>query len=184
MISIRKHIFETNSSSSDYYGDYDDDYDYPDSSHGTQIVDIHIKWKEFTSESRKEEFIDTLWDDNGISDELDNIISEYLTKADPELQDMYYDKDEDIIKAKYDITLSIDEWEPGEPSDRYYPGSNPTPYYDYSNMMDVKEFPEEKDLIEKMMIVFRSHGWTEIEAIKSIRGEDIDEGEFDDNLNW
>ena len=69
MIQIRYNIFETNSSSADYYNDGPDDSG-PDSTYAYQTIHIIFKFEDGISEERQSEIIDKIIDEISFNYEI------------------------------------------------------------------------------------------------------------------
>ena len=181
MFRIRHCIFETNSSSNDYYRDdrrsNDDLYDdLPKYSHGMQKVHIAIKFKDnMTEEDHKE--VESLL--NNFDDVIEPIVDSFLDiydRFDPE--DYYFDsltEDEIILKVDCEVGL------------HYFYDDYMEVEYDYLNGIPLKgeKFTDKPKYIQKLQDVFERVGLNNfIVEITDFYGEDPDYDEVYDNINW
>lgn len=175
MLKIRNKLFETNSSSSDRY----DDYDYgPSHSHARQHIHICLNWADDASDERVDEIIDNLYQ---IEEDIFDCLKDCMEDADD--FEVYYTSDRDI-EITADVTAKVIITDPGYEGDRYCPPEGPDFEFKYTGFPGKREVCPLRDKVkDDIMKLFAKQGWTEILGIDSLYGEDIDEGEFYDNLD-
>lgn len=179
MIKIRKGLFETNSSSTDVYSDDDR----PNHSYAMQKVNICYTWKENTTDERIDEICDAIY--NGtINDDLISIFSFYYDDDMDKFEIISVDSEGISFEAK--CTVEISWFGEYYPATRYEPADYPEPeIVDYDGVPTKdKEYPNMKSEIDSLMKVFKEKGWTEIESITHIYGDDLDESEVFDNISY
>ena len=177
MINIRKSLFETNSSSADSYSD-----DYPNHSYAMQKVHIGYTWKEDTTDERIDEICDAIYN-GAINDTLMSIFSFYYEDMD---KFEIISVDADGISFEAECTVEISWFGKYYPATRYEPADYPEPeIVDYDGVPTKdKEYPNMKSEINSLMKVFKENGWTEVESINYIYGDDLDESEVFDNISY
>lgn len=126
MLKIRKYIFETNSSSGDYYVDDGRDGDpLLSTTRSTANIKIALHWKDGVSEERKKEFFRLIDDDVSyeIAESLEN---EYNAFEELEISNFI---DNTTLVLNGTIFLACENWEPGYRGDRYSPPEGPSCEY-------------------------------------------------------
>lgn len=103
MIKIRPSIFETNSSSNDYYNDYDDYYENRTPSHATthQLLRVILDWDPSVTESRKDEIIRDMETSDILYD-----IGDLMTFYEDELEEDPI-VDDDTITFRFTVYMKV-----------------------------------------------------------------------------
>lgn len=185
MLQIRSRVFETNSSSSDYYrGDDRDEYDGPSYSWCRQKVHIKLRWKDDTSDEKLDEFVNAI-SDGDIDDDIYNILDGIFdTNAeDPEVDETDY---EDIVYT-YRVYVDIIGWYGGYEGDRYCPPEAAEPEFDNSiegAPGKNSELPNIKKVKDDLLKLFHEKGYTEIEEVTQVYGDELDLEELCNNISW
>lgn len=179
MFRIRSSIFETNSSSSDYYNDYDND-DYNHNSWAHQVVHIKLKWDEYVYDEKIDEICDKILND--INEDLLLIFADYSDEYD-DLEIL--DADFDEIRINLNCYVNISYSGSYYPATRYSPAEYPEPEVNnHDGIPSGKnaDWPAKKSIIKKIMDVFKKSNIKEIIGIETIYADDIDEEEAINNL--
>ena len=182
MLVIRPNIFETNSSSMDYYNDYDDGLEHD--SHAEQKIYIEFELEEGISDAETDNIINEMYekfDDEANIDIFDSVLSVC------ELEDDYaYDIEIDgnVIKIVADIKVYID-YEGGYPQTRYEPGEPAEPYVleQYGVPLKNEEFDKKKDIMLDLLKDFKDAG-IRVAKITNIYGTEVDENEAIENIKY
>ena len=120
MLSIRRGIFETNSSSNDRYDDFDD---YPESEVSTNITfTITLEFADFVTRERKETIRDLINDSSRFED------VDLFEDVDDDIEDMedglyaHLDDNENlVIEVTYSCIVHGSDWVDYYPATRYSP---------------------------------------------------------------
>ena len=170
MIKIRPNVFETNSSSSDYYRGCDD----PD------YFDIYGKY----GYTRHNAIIEVEWGTNG-NDTWDNMVENdnIFNDIDKLFADYYEDNcsysemQDNLILFEYSVIVEVEDWEGGW--DEPYPIFSETP----ENGIPLKneEFPEKNKLLDEINKVFAKYGYSDVKAI-NLYSDEYDEEYLRDNF--
>ena len=184
MIQIRYNIFETNSSSSDYYNDgpeYDDDT--PNSTYAYQTVHIKFKFEDGISEEQQSEIIKKLVDE--LDQSFDEILNPILSYFDDPNDINDYDGDNDQIYFEIAVHASFhfEGWY--YPATRYSPEEYPEPVLDDTTEelpgRDI-DFKGKTEIKEAILKILREKGYKEIIGIVDIYGDEVDEQDYYDNI--
>ena len=176
MIRIRQNIFETNSSSNDYYNDnWDDAYKHYTTAHQDVIIDL-----EFSDEATDDRIGFILNDIyNNCADDIDELFSDYYDDPCENI-----DINDDWVILTYEVTIPIG-WEAGYPATRYSPGEDPLPVWDDDDIGGVplknERFPEKEKIKQQLMEIFKKHGYNEIIGVENIYADYINEEEAIEN---
>ena len=189
MIQIRYNIFETNSSSSDYYNDGpdDDDLDYklPSSTHAYQTVHIIFKFEDGISEERQSEIIEKIVDE--LAESFDEILNPILLYFDDPNDINDYDGYDDEIYFEIRVNAGLHLEGKYYPETRYSPAEYPELILDDPNEelpgrdIDFKGKTETKEAILKIL---KEKGYKEIISIVDIYGDEVDEQDYYDNIKY
>ena len=173
MLKIRKNCFETNSSSMDRYNDYDG----PDHSYARQDIFIELIWAEDTSDSRIDEILENIDDD-----ELFDCLGTLMEDADDfEIEDF----DDGNIHVSAELKASAIVTYAGCPATRYEPAEDPEYEFEYTGFpLKNEECPARNKVKDDIMKLFAKNGYTEILGIENIYGTELDEDTLYDNLNY
>lgn len=176
MIKLRKSLFETNSSSGDRYDDYDDG---PTHTHARQTIRIILKWADNVSDDRMNEILDSL---DPIGEDIFDILSDLMEDTD----DFEIDNTDDgDINVTADVTAEINVISPGYAGDRYCPPEGPELEFDYTGFpFKNEDCPARNNTKNKLLKLFHEQGWKEIIGIEHVYGEEIDDDELYDNINY
>lgn len=183
MFKIRKSIFETNSSSSDYYSDGREIPDFPSHVCGRQTVYVSLDWDADVSDERmtkiQNEIEDTWYED------IINIIADCYSENDDADDGEFIEWDGTDMILSYEFTAYVTISGSYYPATRYEPAEYPDIEFDYDC---VPTRPTSEGYIvkvmERLMKFFKEKGYTEIERVMSITGSDIDESELSENLDY
>ena len=123
MLKIRKYIFETNSSSGDYYAEDRDCDPLPSETRSTADIQITLHWKDGVSEERKKEFFNLI-DDYDVGYKITEAIeNEYNAFEELEISNII---DNTTLVLHGTIFLACENWDPGYKGDRYCPPEGPS----------------------------------------------------------
>lgn len=179
MIKIRKSCFETNSSSTDRYEDYDNA---PDHGYAHQISYVVLKWKPNISEDTINSVLDKI--SNSLSDSISEVAKEMYSEArDVELEDAY---DEYLVFTGL-VTVKVHYEGSSSPATMYDPPEYPELCIDDIDggiPLKGEDFPDKQYYIDQFMKWFKKHNIDEIIGISDIYGDDIDDDEVADNLSY
>lgn len=172
MIKIRPSIFETNSSSNDYYNDMR-------RTKAHQKVRILLKWNSDVAMDRQDAIISDM-DNSSVLDKVADIIDSYYEDASVEVNM----DDEDTITVEYEITVNA-YMGPAFPGTRYSaPELGDVFFEDPEEGIPLRNepFPEKPKIVEQIKELFNKRGYSEIEDIEDIYAEPWSEDEAYDNL--
>ena len=145
MFVIRKGCFETNSSSMDYYGDYEDNT--PTDTKATQNISVELEFEDDVSNARMEEILNEIVeginDGNDLGGKIDEAICTGFT--DEEVYDLEAEVDGDCFVIYY--TLSIPIHFEGEyyPQTKYSPEEYPELVWDVDGLFSDKNKTVDKE---------------------------------------
>ena len=127
MLNIRKYIFETNSSSGDYYSDDCRDGDpLPSTTRSTADIQITLHWKDGVSEERKKEIFKLIGDYDVSYEITEAIENEYNAFEELEISKFI---DNTTLVLHGTVFLACENWDPGYKGDRYCPPEGPSCEY-------------------------------------------------------
>lgn len=168
MINIRRYIFETNSSSMDHYGDFDDYQTEPfNCGFGIQNVTIELQFIDGLTDERHDEIFDIIKaNEEKFTDILDYLYNHKNTR--PE----FYDLDDNELILSYYAYLHV-----------YY--NTRKRIYEIDEYEGVpeknEEYKEKEQDKEKFMKLFAELGITEVTGIINIYGDAVEEIDELDN---
>jgi len=178
MFRIRKHIFETNSSSSDYYNE--SFYDEPTTARVNQEVHICLKYPDDFTDEDEERVSEKIV--AAINDNIDIISPIYSIANSGSNEEIWCEYDE--ICLYLEATAEI-HWE-GQyyPATRYEPEEYPEPVIDEVNEVpgSGEDFKGKEELKEKLLKNLRDAGFTEVIKVIDIYGYDLYDSDYYDNI--
>ena len=180
MFKIRKHIFETNSSSSDCY----DDFDGPDTAQAYQTIHVQIQYTDGLSEDEMMSIIERLVDELNNDTCTDVFDGVYDLFEDGDIIDGFDVIDSDELSFDMRVTATIAYEGKYYPATRYEPAEYPEPYISECDCMPgkLKDFKGKEDIKADILKKLKEHGYTQIVKVVDIYGDDVDDDEFYDNI--
>lgn len=179
MFRIRKHIFETNSSSSDYYyDDYDDCGN--DTASADQLIHVVLKYPDEFDEDAVSEMTQKIID--AIEDDWEIFAPVFELRDEPDDETIEENGDEILLYLRAYCKI---RWYGGYAGDRYSPPEPPEPeVYDEDEMpgKDV-DFKGKEEAKEKLLKNLKEAGFTDVIKVLDIYGDPVDECDYYDNLD-
>ena len=175
MLRIRKGAFETNSSSSDYYNDYDDSY--PSISWDWQRIDVHFDIEDIKDTKDEKILLDEF---QSIEDDIIDLFGDFYDEGDYEIEEI-----DEIMYIKNECHCSI-EWSGGYyPETRYSPAEYPQPeVIEWIDGLNPKE--DISNQINKckqnILKIIKEHNLTMIKGVTKIVVHEPDEDKALENI--
>ncbi|MEE3344844.1 MAG: hypothetical protein VZS44_12175 [Bacilli bacterium] len=186
MLKIRKNIFETNSSSGDYYNDYDDN-DTGSNSTSHQLIHIIFKLQEELSEEEITKFEKDTYDKlMSFEDKL----YEILYELSPDGTDDGFEFWEDGCDGEYyyldilsEVKGTIHVISPEIPRTWDYPGDYGVWEWLYEGFpLKNETVPALAKAKEDILKLFKENGITQFVEITELYADEADKDEFEDNV--
>lgn len=180
MFRIRPYIFETNSSSGDYYNE--GPYDGTTTATADQQIHIQLKYPD----SYTDDDIDAMTEKivNAINDNPD-IIAPVYNLGEPGYDDDEITWDYDEILLYMEATATIG-WDGSYyPATRYEPEEYPDPVVEDTDEMPGRgvDFKGKEETKEELLKSLKNAGFTDVIKIVDIYGDEVDEDLYYDNID-
>lgn len=161
------------------WDDYDDFPEYPKSVELDQVVHILLEWEEDVTKERIDEILDSIIDDNSITEQLQTIFSLYYDGPFEIGPDFANENEIGLLLQYCDVYLSYSPRYMGQTADS---DEYPIITVEEHDGIPTKDeaYPDKEHDKQALMKVFKEKGWTEIIGIRDIYGDTFEE---DDIIN-